>query len=157
MAMENSVKLSCLAVVACAVWSGCMAEKKPGPAAPRVSVPPGAVADRGLGGTKWSLEEIDGKRVVANSRASLDFPNSTSVAGNASCNRFTGSVEITGSRIKFGPLAATRMMCEGDLSRQESEYLKALAEVDRYEVQDRLTLYLYLKTSDKPLKFHAIL
>src|SRR5215831_11658264 len=54
-------------------------------------------------------------------------------------------------------LAGTRMMCGPDSTRQESEYLKALADVDRYEIRNRLTLYLYLKNSDQPLKFHAVL
>lgn len=156
--MKNSVKLSVSAVLACTVSTGCMADKKPSPAAaPPAATSSAAVPDRELAGTKWSLEEIDGKPVIAHSRASLDFPNSTSVAGNGSCNRFTGSVEITGSRMKFGPLAATRMMCDEDSSRQESDYLKALAVVERYEVRNRLTLFLYLKDRDKPLKFRAVL
>jgi heat shock protein HslJ len=95
--------------------------------------------------------------VIANSRATLNFPDNTSVAGNGSCNRFTGSVSIMGSAMKFGPLAATRMMCDQETSRQENDYLKALAKVERYEIQNRLTLYLYSKNSDQPLKFHAIL
>ena len=134
-----------------------MADKKPSQAAAPPAAQSGADMDRGLAGTKWSLEEIGGKPVMADSRASLDFPTNSGVAGNGSCNRFTGSVEITGSTLKFGPLAATRMMCGPDSTRQESEYLNALADVDRYEIRNRLTLYLYLKNSDQPLKFHAVL
>ena len=100
---------------------------------------------------------MDGKPVIANSRATLNFPDYTSVAGNGSCNRFTGSMDIMGSFMKFGPLAATRMMCDPEASRQENDYLKALANVERYEIQNRLMLYLYSKSSDQPLKFHAIL
>lgn len=156
--MKNSVKLSCLAAGVSMVWSGCTAGKKPSQAAaPPAAARSGADMDRGLAGTKWSLEEIGGKPVMADSRASLDFPSNSGVAGNGSCNRFTGSVEITGSTLKLGPLAATRMMCGPDSTRQESEYLKALADVDRYEIRNRLTLYLYLKNSDQPLKFHAVL
>lgn len=142
------MKLFGWVVLAWAVCNGSMADKKPGPA---------AVPDRGLAGSHWSLEQMDGKPVIAHSRASLDFPNNTSVAGNGSCNRFTGSLEMNGNRMKFGPLAATRMMCDEDSSRQEADYLKALAQVDRYEVLNRLTLYLYLKERDQPLKFRAVL
>ena len=156
--MKNSVKVSCLALLVCAAPSGCMGYKKPAKAAaPPKAARSGAVPDRGLAGTEWSLEEMDGKPVIANSRATLNFPNNTSAAGNGSCNRFTGSADIASGTIKFGPLAATRMMCEADTSRQESEYLKALADVERYEIKNRLTLFLYLKNSDKPLRFHAIL
>ena len=151
--MKNSVQLPCLALLACAVLNGCTAEKKP----PQAAAPPAGSIDRGLTGTEWSLEEMAGKPVIANSRATLNFPSNTSVAGNGSCNRFTGSVDVTGSTIKFGPLAATRMMCDAGSSRQESEYLKALAEVERYEIKNRLTLYLHLKNSDQPLSFRAVL
>src|SRR5262245_23063907 len=156
--MKNSVKLSCLAVVALTVWSGCIADKKPSQAAAApAAAPSGADMDRGLAGTEWSLDEIDGQPVMADSRASIALPSHPHVTGNRPRNRFTGSVEIAGSTMKFGPLAATRMMCGPDSSRQESEYLKALADVDRYEIRNRLTLYLHLKNSDKPLKFHAVL
>src|SRR5690242_12717948 len=146
--MKNSVKASCLALLVCAAMSGCRGDKKPAQAAaPPDAAPSGAVPDRGLAGTEWSLEEMDGKPVIVTSRATLNFPNNTAAAGNGSCNRFTGSAEIAGSTIKFGPLAATRMMCDADTSRQESEYLKALADVERYEIKNRLALYLYLKNS----------
>jgi len=74
--------------------------------------------------------------VIANSRATLTFPETGKAAGNGSCNQFAGSVEIGGSTIKFGPLATTRMMCEGEASRQESEYLKAVEGVRRFEVKE---------------------
>jgi heat shock protein HslJ len=156
--MKNRVKVSCLAVAVCFALSGCMGDKKPTQAAaPPAAAPSGAVPDRGLAGTEWRLEEMGGQPVIANSRATLNFPNNTSAAGNGSCNRFTGSVDITSSAMKFGPLATTRMMCDAESSRQENDYLKALADVDRYEIKNRLTLYLHLKGADNPLKFHAIL
>src|SRR5262249_55869902 len=124
---------------------------------PPPAAPSGADMDRGLAGTKRRLEENGGKPVMAGLRASLDFSSNSRVAGDGACNRFTGSVEIYGSTLKVRPLAGTRMMCGPDSTRQESEYLKALADVDRYEIRNRLTLYLYLKNSDQPLKFHAVL
>ena len=155
--MKNSVRVSPLVVLVCAVLGGCTDKKPTKATAPPVAATSGSGPDRGPAGTEWSLEEMDGKRVIANSRATLNFPDNTSVAGNGSCNRFTGSVYIMGSAMKLGPLAATRMMCDPETSRQESDYLKELAKVERYEIQNRLTLYLYLKNSDQPLKFHAIL
>src|SRR5215470_14498572 len=107
MAMKNSLKVSSLVLLVCTALGGCTADKKPTPtAAPSTTAASGSVPDRGLAGTQWALEEMDGNRVIANSRATLDFPNNASVAGNGSCNRFTGSVDITGSTMKFHPLAA---------------------------------------------------
>jgi heat shock protein HslJ len=106
-----------------------------------------------LTGTQWSLEDLAGKAVIADSRATLAFPVQGKVAGNGSCNRFAGSAEINGSTIKFGPLVATRMMCEPDASNQETQYLKALESVQRFAVKDG-KLYLYPSGSDQPLRFH---
>jgi heat shock protein HslJ len=156
--MKNRLTVCGLVLLAGVVVGGCNTDKKPIQAAtPPSPASSGGTEGRGLAGTEWSLEELAGKPATANSRATLNFANNTSVAGNGSCNRFTGSVDIEGASIKFGPLATTRMMCDPDTSRQESEYLKALAEAERYEIKDRLTLYLYLKGSDRPLRFRAIL
>lgn len=87
------------------------------------------------------------------SRATLTFLEAGKVEGNGSCNRFAGSAETNGATIKFGPLAATRMMCEPDASNQETEYLKALEGVHRFEVNGE-KLYLFVNGTERPLVFH---
>lgn len=146
--MKNMVKVSGLAVAVCAILGGCMTDKKPTQAA----APPTAAVS--LTGTQWSLEELGGKAVMANSRATLTFPEAGKVAGNGSCNRFTGAAEINGSAIKLGPLASTRMMCEGEASTQEAAYLKALEGAQRFEVKAG-KLYLYVSGAEKALVYGA--
>jgi heat shock protein HslJ len=121
----------------------CNAQKKP--------MQPAAPAN--LNGTQWSLEDLGGKPVIAGSRATLTFLEAGKVAGNGSCNRFAGLAETNGATIKFGPLAATRMMCEPDASNQETEYLKALEGVHRFEVNGE-KLYLFVNGTERPLVFH---
>jgi heat shock protein HslJ len=150
--MKNALELCGFALSTSIALGGCMADKEPVQA---TALP--AASPAKLTGTQWSLEDLAGKPVIANSRATLTFPEDGKVAGNGSCNRFTGSVDVNRNTIKFGPLAATRMMCDADSSKQESEYLKALAGAETYEVQNRLTLYLYMQGREKPLRFHAIL
>ena len=106
-----------------------------------------------LNGTRWSLEDLGGKPVIAGSRATLTFLEAGKVEGNGSCNRFAGSAETNGAKIKVGPLAATRMMCEPDASNQETEYLKALEGAQRFEVRGG-RLYLFVNGTEKPLVFH---
>ena len=65
-----------------------------------------------------------------------------------------GAGEINGSAIKLGPLASTRMACMGEASTQETEYLKALEGVQRFEVKDG-KLYLYGSGAEKPLVYRA--
>ena len=114
------------------------------PAAPHAAVK--------LTGTQWKLEELGGKPVIADSRATLTFPEDGKMAGNGSCNRFTGAVNVSGDSIKIGPLVSTRMMCEGGPSGQEAEYLKALEGANRFELKDG-KLYVYVGGMEKPLVF----
>lgn len=75
------------------------------------------------------------------------------MAGSGSCNRFTGSVTITGDQLKMGPMASTRMACADDaVNQQEATYLKALDGANRYSYQDPYLL-IYADGFDKPLRF----
>jgi len=127
--------------------AGCpSADKKPAKAA----TPSAPVS---LVGTEWALADLAGTPVIANSKASLAFPEAGRVAGNGSCNRFTGSATITGDTLKFGALASTRMACmDGGVSAQEDAYLKALGAANRYEVSNG-DLLIYATGYDKPLRF----
>lgn len=72
---------------------------------------------------QWTLTEIDGRPFEA--RATLQFPEPGRVAGQAPCNRFSGAIEIDGTAIALGPLAATQMACP-DLAA-ETAFLNSLS------------------------------
>lgn len=106
--------------------------------------------------TEWLLEDLGGKGVVDRAQATLAFPAPNKVAGNASCNRFMGGVELSGESIKFGKLASTRMACMSEaVSNQEFNYLKALENANRI-VMDGPYLLIYSKGLEKPLRFTQI-
>lgn len=105
-----------------------------------------------LAGTSWRLEELAGSGVIDDSQASIAFPNPDRVAGNATCNRFTGTASITGDAISFGPLATTRRMCPEALMDQERRFLEALGAVQRFEVKDGFLL-LHGAGGGPPLRF----
>ena len=67
-----------------------------------------------LAGTSWKLEDLGGTPALAGVEVTLEFPEAGKASGRASCNRFMGTVEISGPSIKFGPLAATKMACIDD-------------------------------------------
>lgn len=103
--------------------------------------------------TEWVLVDLAGTPALPGGKATLLFPEAGRVAGNGSCNRFTGSVVITGDTLKMGPLASTRMACmDNDVSKQEDTYLKALGAATRYEYHDP-DLLIYAEGFDKPLRF----
>jgi heat shock protein HslJ len=61
--------------------------------------------------------------------------------GSGGCNRFTGSYELEGDSLKFGPIASTRMFCE-EVMDQEQAYLQVLTETTGYKVSgNSLELY----------------
>ena len=131
------------------VLSACAAS--PGPTA-GTGTPPPAAPGADLRGVEWVLEDLAGTGVVDRAEATLSFPEPGKTAGKGSCNRFTGSVTVTGRSIKFGPLATTRMACPPAVGDQESRYLKALTDAERFEVEGT-TLRIFCNGLDKPLRF----
>ncbi|HVO57788.1 MAG TPA: META domain-containing protein [Dongiaceae bacterium] len=148
------VLLACSAVLTLA---GCQTEKPsqpPAPASAPVSAPAPAATAPNLAGTQWKLQTIAGKAVIANSRATLMFPEAGRAAGNSSCNRFAGAVTIAGDAIKFGPLAGTRMLCDDPANQQETAYLKALDAVQKFAVTDG-KLLLFAGSAEPALTYRA--
>jgi heat shock protein HslJ len=110
-------------------------------------------APMSLTGTEWVLQDLAGTPALPNVKATLVFPETGRAAGNASCNRFTGSAEVSGDTIKFGALASTRMACaDNAVNSQEMEYLKVLAAAKRFELKDS-ALLIHAEGYDKPLRF----
>jgi len=128
---------------------------------PRTSVSP-VVADGAesatqgpggtLWGTEWRLEDLAGAGVLDRVEATLAFPETGRAAGNGSCNRFFGTVQISVDSISFGPLASTRMGCEAPVSMQEGKYLGALQNAERF-VLEGSALLIHSKGLEKPLRF----
>jgi heat shock protein HslJ len=109
---------------------------------------PGAVT-----GTVWRLIELDGNPAVQGADATLELSKEGKASGRGSCNRFSGTVAISGDRIEFGPLASTKMACvDAAATAQETKYLDALQKAERFEL-DGSTLLIYSAASEKPLRF----
>ncbi len=124
------------------------------PHKPMTNTPtPSVNSSTSLVATEWLLTDLAGTPVIADSKASLTFLEGGRVAGNGSCNRFTGAFTVTGDSIKLGPFASTRMACmDGGVSAQEDKYLKLLDAAKRFEIKEG-SLLIYAEESDKPLQF----
>ena len=99
-------------------------------------------AENPLDGTDWAFESltVDGTTTTAPEGTGLHFgPDSVAVA--AGCNTGSGGAEITDSTVTFGPIATTRMACEGPGGDFESALLPVLTGEFEYTVtDDSLTL-----------------
>ncbi len=73
--------------------------------------------------------------------SSIQF-GKTELNGNAGCNNFGGSYEITGKTLKIGALRVTQMACpNAEVMQQEQQFLQALAQVKHIEIaSERLQL-----------------
>ena len=89
-----------------------------------------------LQGTRWSLLEIDGKKIVPWSHVSLNFDKGT-CSGSGGCNHYgvDYSVEQPGE-LSFGFMCMTAMNCLFPLgvTAQEKRYIEALRESVKYKI-----------------------
>jgi len=127
---------------------------------PAQAATPGApVAQPGptlnLVGSEWLLEDLGGSGVLDRVQATLAFPENGKVAGKGSCNRFFGTVAISGQTIKFSAMGATKMACPEAIMKQEEKYLAALQAADRFESKDG-NLLIYYAGAEKPLRFSPL-
>ena len=110
----------------------------PPPVAPSDTAPPPPAAPAvPLEGTEWRLAEIGGQPQPAESMTTRTpgftlTASGRKVQGSAGCNRMTGTYELDGANLRFGPLATTRMACPGMAT--ETAFLKALGATTRYEI-----------------------
>lgn len=106
-------------------------------------------------GRSWLAEDINGKGVMDMLQSTIEFAEDGKVAGNGGCNRYFGSVKISGHGIKFGPLGATRKMCPESIMNQEMSFMQALGTVNRWDMNNGL-LYLYADSDEAVLRFSEI-
>ena len=92
------------AVLACCAPAIASAQTPPAPATPSLLE------------TTWVTIELGGVPVPltpAERQPSLQFVAGGHVTGSDGCNRVRATYKLAGSRITFGPIAATRMACSG--------------------------------------------
>ena len=80
-----------------------------------------------LAGTAWIAEDIDGGGVADRVRSTLAFEGDGRVFGSGACNRYFGTVKLSGDRVQLTPLGTTRMACLPAVMDQETRFLAALS------------------------------
>ena len=85
----------------------------------------GQTGDHALTGTPWRIVEVTGKLAPAGAR--ITFERGT-ISGAAGCNRFFGSLAVTSTDLRIGPLASTKMYCAGRMDAEQA-VMAALARV----------------------------
>jgi heat shock protein HslJ len=58
------------------------------------------------------------------------------IAGQSGCNRYVGTLSLTGEGLRAGPVGVTRKACTTDRMTTERMFLETLATVDRFDLRD---------------------
>ncbi|MFO7764316.1 MAG: META domain-containing protein [Wenzhouxiangellaceae bacterium] len=87
-------------------------------------------------GDEWRVVSIDGEAVLEDAVPTIEFlAEDNRVAGLASCNRFTGSFELTGEGLRFGQFAVTTRACiDPAAQEQEDRFVELLQKTARFEM-----------------------
>jgi XRE family transcriptional regulator, regulator of sulfur utilization len=107
-------------------------------------------------GPTWAAVELAGMPVPAEPAArqpSIAFVANGRVAGTDGCNRISAPYTLTGERVSFGPLIATRMFCP-DTDDVARRFAGAMGGTSRWRIGDgRLEFY---GATGKPLAIFAV-
>ena len=96
--------------------------------------PSAAAGGTELAGTQWVLDVSALGVSDAGSVTSWIAFTRGRVNGNDGCNAFSGSYQLDGSKLTFGPLAGTKMACGGPPGDVSRKVTAALARVRAYEL-----------------------
>lgn len=89
-----------------------------------------------LSGKRWILSAMGERRVSAD-KPYIEFDGEQHrISGDSGCNRFFGSVQITGASVKISQLGSTKRAClSADANRLENEFLQTLEKATRFSVE----------------------
>lgn len=86
-----------------------------------------------LRGGEWVVEDIDGGGIIDRSRVTVQFGDSGSVSGRASCNTYTGQHALSGEGVAIRDPAVTLRACALSLMAQEERFLATLRAVRGFD------------------------
>lgn len=105
---------------------------------------------------KWVAEDIDGSGVIDRLQTTIEIQADGIVTGMGGCNRYAGSATISGSAIKFLPMASTRMACSTAAMRQESKFHATLDMIRSWRIDERKKLVLFDGSGFEMMRFRKM-
>ncbi|WP_297104436.1 META domain-containing protein [uncultured Devosia sp.] len=96
--------------------------------------PPIPTAPAELVNTLWTVTSIGGRPVTGSRAPTLSIAADNRAGGFGGCNNYFTEASFEGTKLHFGPAAATRMACEASVTELETDYFTALSAVAFYEL-----------------------
>jgi heat shock protein HslJ/uncharacterized lipoprotein YbaY len=88
-----------------------------------------------LQGGEWVVEDIGGTGLIDGSRATLNFDADGGLSGSASCNRYSGSYQLSGESLSVASKTAmTLRACVPALMAQEQRFVQLLGQVRSFRL-----------------------
>lgn len=102
---------------------------------------------------RWTLKSLNEKVIHSNADVTLNFRPNGKIDGNAGCNNYFGTYQVSTNSLTMGEIGTTRMFCDEQMNL-EQDFLQALKKTNRFEsFGDHLILF----EDTKPLaRFVAI-
>jgi putative lipoprotein len=100
---------------------------------------------------RWLTEDVRRVGVIDRAQPILEINANGAISGTGGCNRFTGRASVAGGRIRFGPIASTRMACSPPVMNQEAQFFVALGEVRAWRIDAKRRKLLLLDGNGIPV------
>ena len=99
--------------------------------------------DAALVGKTWTVEDISGRGVIDDARATLEFGTDGRLAGDTSCNRYFAEYTVDGAKLSIGQAGVTRRACVPAVMDQKRRFLDVLNAVDSFAIDASGALVLH--------------
>jgi heat shock protein HslJ len=104
------------------------------------------VPGQSLEGTSWVLAGWEGgsapRLPVSGTQITAEFSNGQ-IAGSAGCNPYKGTYRTSDNRLTIEAVGTTRKACDRNVMQQESQYLAALQNTQRYQINAKGQLRIF--------------
>ncbi|WP_374441929.1 META domain-containing protein [Pseudomonas panipatensis] len=97
-------------------------------------------------GQTYRVEWIGERPLMDRSYLTLTLDGQGRAYGSAGCNHWFASYQLDGDKLSFGHAGSTMKACAPALMEQEQRFLKALGDVQRWEITDQGQLRLWPAT-----------
>lgn len=95
-----------------------------------------------LVGQEWIVEDIAGRGVVDDARATLLFGGDGRLSGDTSCNRYFADYKVDGTKLRIDNAGVTKRACAPAVMDQEQRFLNVFNAVSSYRIDGTGALVL---------------
>lgn len=99
----------------------------------------------------YVVEWIGERPLIDRSHLSITLGKDGRAYGNAGCNHWFASYQLSGQQLSFSQAGSTRKACAPSLMEQEQRFLQALNQVQRWDISAINQLRLWPATG-KPIR-----